>query len=235
MSAQPAWRGGLLGQALALAGLWTFRLPGEWRPPEGLGAPLEPAAYPTALPHDLPILVLEGGLRVVEEATGRSPIALGTLRAPCALVPVGGDTGGIVRVASAGALRAVRLRPTELDALALAEPALGRAYLIGMREALEAQAWAMHLAARAAPLARLAALLTRIAEDRSVPEPEGLRLDGAPAPRELAVLAGVSRESAVINLAWLVREGVLGREDGRVWVRDVSRLRGIGGNDPNGA
>ena len=46
--------------------------------------------------------------------------------------------------------------------------------------------------------------------------------------RELAVLAGIWRESAVIDLEWLIHTAVLRREGGRLWVPEVEKLRAAG-------
>jgi CRP-like cAMP-binding protein len=230
---------GAAARALALAGLWTLRL----RDPEGLAsAPGHTMDLPTGegLRVEDPMLLLAGSLDVIEERVGARPARLGRLEPGALVSPIGGPPrGGGVRLVAAHPARARRIPREELHSAALADPALGRAVIGGLTEALERQRWLLCLSAHASPLSRLGALLLRIAEERGVPEGGGVRLDGAPDVRELASLAGVSRESATINLEWLLHTGALGRERGRLWLRDrdalVRLVEEARGEDPGDA
>lgn len=225
----PAWRLGALGYALALAGYWPVRLP--------LNAldSLEGGDRRTYAAGDLvtvarPLVVLAGAIGVRDEPVGTRPRRLGRLDTGRALIPVGGHaTRPGVRLEAAEGLDTLALPEAALYERARADAELMDALVEGLRAAVAAQHWALRLAGRGEPAARLAALLLEIAEDVGVCRNGEVLLEGAPDVREMAVLAGISRESAVIALAWLVHTGVLSREAGRLRVVDLSALRHTAG------
>lgn len=225
MSGEAGWRSGAAAYALALAGYWSVRL--------GITDP-NAAARDRATTYgrgdlvrvEAPLLVLDGALNVVEERTGHAPRRVGRIVRGWALVPIGNyPTRPGVRLESAGELTAGGCSRSELLRLAAQDGERAQALFAGLLAALEQQHWALRMSAQATPMARLAALLVRIAEDRGVQVERGLFLAGAPDLREMSVLAGVSRESAVINLEWLVHLDLLQRERGRLWVQDLDALR----------
>lgn len=226
MNNQPGWRAGTLKQALALAGYWVMPL-------RSLVVPAREDQYQRFRERETvkvsaPLLLLSGVLNVYDEPVGRRPKRLGTLDAGTALVPIGThETRPGMRIEAAADVVAVELQLSELIAFALAEESSVRALISGLAGALEEQHWMLRLAVQSGQMERLATLLLAIAEERGVLQEEGIYLDGAPDVRELGVLTGVSRESAQINLEWLVHSGILRRVSGRLWVPDLDALRAV--------
>lgn len=228
----PAWRLGALGYALALAGYWPVRLP--LNALDGLeGGERRAYAAGDGVAVERPLVVLAGAIGVFDEPVGTRPRRLGKLEAGRALIPIGGHaTRPGVRLEAAGGLGTLSLPEAALYERARSDPELMGVLVEGLRAAAEAQHWALRLSGRGEPTARLAALLLEIVEDAGVPREGEVLLGGAPDVREMAVLAGVSRESAVIALAWLAHTGVLRREGGRLRVVDLPALRRTAGEDP---
>lgn len=226
MNNQPGWRVGILKQALALAGYWVMPL-------RSLAVPAREDQYQVfreteTVKVSAPLLLLSGALNVYDEPVGRRPKRLGTLDAGVALVPIGThETRPGLRIEAAEEAVALKIPFSELIDFALAEETSARALISGLAGALEQQHWMLRLAALSGQMERLATLLLAIAEDRGVLQEEGIYLDGAPDVRELGVLAGVSRESAQINLEWLVHVGLLRRVSGRLWIPDLNALRAV--------
>ncbi len=231
MSEGPPWRSGALVQLLAVAGYWTTNLPLS---PDHLGDAQARALHPgqqVALRQ--PLVLLRGSLHVYEEPVGRKPKRVGVLPTGAVLVPIGkySTRPGIRFEATEGTL-GLDLVLSDLLDLMLPGDATARALVEALAAAVEQQHWALRLSSQSGQMERLATLLLAVAEDRGVLQEEGVYLQGAPDVRELGVLAGVSRESALINLEWLVHTGVISRREGRLWVRDLDRLRGAAHGSP---
>ncbi|MDP9380846.1 MAG: hypothetical protein M3Q29_11990 [Chloroflexota bacterium] len=228
MPDRPAWRLGALGYALTLAGYWCAKL--ALPDPRAFGCGAE-RSYQPGERIDLlePFVVREGAIGVYGESVGRRPARLGTIGEGWTVMPVGTwQTRPGLRFEAAGTVRGLQLQSSEVVEVALQNPESARMYTQGLQTALEAQHWALRLSAEKTPRARLVALLVAIAEDGGVQQEKGVYLAGAPEVREMSVLASVSRESAVINIEWLVHTGVLRREGGRLWAPDLDRLRAAG-------
>ena len=224
----PSWRAGAAASALAVAGLWIYhpRSASTWEAVAERGAPPEPG-QPISLRH--PMVVLAGALDAYDEPVGARPRRLRKVMSPEVLLPIGEYPirPGVRVEAGEGAV--LSSSPfAELVRILLGNPAEAEFFAASLAGALEVQHWALRLSAEGAPLARLVALLARIAEDAGEAGPGGIEVRGAPDVRELSVLAGVSRESAVINLAWLAHRGIIARGGGRLRVPDLERLRAAG-------
>ncbi len=230
MSEGSEWRSGAAAYALALAGYWVLPSP----PPSVLPAAREGILRRAAgdlldgLPAE-PLLIVEGTLDVYDDPVGRKETRLRRLGPGEVLVPIGSFvTRPGVRLKAGEGCALATIPYAELVRRSLEDEECARLLVEGLTRALEKQAWVLRLSAAESPLARLVTLLVRIAEDVGVEQPEGILLRGAPDARELSVLAGVSRESVVINLAWLEHEGLLRREGGRLWAPDLPALREAG-------
>lgn len=228
MKGAPEWRMGAARYALAIAGYWTVQL-------DILDPPLEPAGrlltYHGGEPVPVPesVLVLAGGINVYEERVGGPPAKLGRIEPGWALLSIGEyETRPGVRFEAAMPSSVWVCSHRELLKLATTDALRTEALITHLTIALEEQHWALRMSAQRTPMERLVALLLRIAEDSGAVAEEGILLRGAPDVREMSVLAGVSRESAVINLEWLVHLGALRREQGRLWVSDLDELRTAG-------
>ncbi|MBA2363364.1 MAG: hypothetical protein H0V86_07550 [Chloroflexia bacterium] len=225
MAGDPIWRMGAMRYALTLAGYWTMRLPD----PTLLS--LLDSQRCSFAPDEVvsvrqPTIVTRGKIHVIEEAVGRRWPRLGTFERGALLIPiVQQSTDRGVRLIAAGAGEGLVVSQEQLLEAGARDATVQRALLEGLTAAVEAQFWALRLGAHAEPLSRLAGLLLRIAEDCGVDGSGELLLAGAPDAREMSVLAGVSRESVVINLAWLEEQSVLRRAEGRLWVTDIGALR----------
>lgn len=133
-------------------------------------------------------------------------------------------------VDSTSGLRIRAMERTEVCVLAMHEllaalqPLEGAADAMvrGLADCLARQNWVLNMCARGEPLQRLCALLLGIADD--IGGFEGYAL---PEPKELAVLAGISRESAVINLRWLESQGAIAKLPTGRWKLDRKRVEKI--------
>ncbi|MDQ3654946.1 MAG: helix-turn-helix domain-containing protein [Chloroflexota bacterium] len=232
MAGDPVWRMGAMRYALTLAGYWVLRLPNP-----GLLAHLDGErrlfAPGEAVSVREPTFVTQGKLHVIEEVLGQRPPRLGILDRGMAIVPiVQSPTVHAVRLIAAEDTEGLSVPYPQVLATSEGSPKFRSALIEGLTGAVEAQHWALRLGAHAAPMSRLAALLLEIAASRGVVEGNDLLVQGVPDAREMGVLAGVSRESVVINLAWLENQGVLRREGGRLLVADMPALHREAG--PNG-
>ncbi|MDQ3855798.1 MAG: helix-turn-helix domain-containing protein, partial [Chloroflexota bacterium] len=165
---------------------------------------------------------------MTHERLGHRPGKVGAVSAGWVLVPIG-DYSWRPGLSFSASDEAVVLDVDweHLEAWLTGTPEGARHLTAALCEALDAQHWTLRLAAQAEPLARLASLLLRIAESRGVEQTEGLLLDGVPDARELAALAGISRENALIGLEWLIHAGTLRRANGRIWVVDLEALKAV--------
>lgn len=227
MPAEPHWRLGAGRYALAVSGYWLLDLPPH---PAVMGSDVESVSFSSGehLVIDRPLVVTAGVVRTFEERAGRRPRSVGRIEAGTAIVPIGNfETRPGIQFQAGELVIASVYGQDEFTRLCLAcDPVR---IVTALEEALEAQHWALRLGVREGrPMTRLVALLERIAEDRGVVNGDELLLEGMPDVRELAVLAGVSRESAIINLEWLIHTGVLRREDCKLWVKDLGQLRAAG-------
>lgn len=234
MSTGPSWRSGALTQLLTVAGYWTAILPLSRDQLEGAEArALHSGAC--VMPRQ-PLLLLRGSLHVYEEPVGRKPKRVGVLPTGAVLVPIGAHaTRPGVRFEPAEETLGLDLAPSDLLDLMLRSEATARALVEALKAAVEHQHWALRLGSQSGQMERLATLLLAVAEERGVLQEEGVYLQGAPDVREMGVLAGVSRESALINLEWLIHTGVISRREGRLWVRDLDGLRSAAHSEPHEA
>lgn len=219
----PAWRMGEGKFQLAVAGFWTVQLDAECVDRLATLA-LGPATVVRPEPQH-PLLITGGGLKVGLQEGQRQARRLLRLGAGDLLVPIAGREPSGLRW-EPEQLAGVYLRPQWLTQAA-SVPALARVLFQAAVAAIEEQYWVRALAARAEPLARLSLLLLRIAADSQETGEHGKLIRGAPDVREMGVLAGVSRENALIDLEWLVHAGVLVRHEGRLFLRDEAALRSL--------
>ncbi|MDQ3326918.1 MAG: helix-turn-helix domain-containing protein [Chloroflexota bacterium] len=225
MAGDPVWRLGAMRYALTLAGYWVLQLPdlGLLSQMDGQRRLVAPGE---ALSIREPTFVIRGKVHVIEEVLGKRPPRLGILHCGMALVPIlQTPIEGVVRLIAAEETDGFTVSYPQILVACEGSSKLQAALLAGLTDSLEAQHWALRLSAHAAPLSRLAVLLLEIAESRGVVEGNEILVQGVPDTREMGVLAGVSRENVVINLAWLEHQGVLRREEGRLLVADLPALR----------
>ncbi len=224
MSSSPDWRQGEHQHALALAGICQMRA-------EGLDLsdlPTERREAGCELPLDRPLLVASGSVRVVRRGIKGQDAALGSAGEGALFVPIGtyADRAGVRLEAATDA--SFRRCPLEmLISRAVAGPETAARLARELLGALERQHWVLRLSAAASPRQRLAALLAHVAETAGTAEGDALVVRGAPDVREMSVLAGVSRESATLNLEWLRARGLVATEGGRLAVYDLDGLRTI--------
>lgn len=224
MAGDPEWRMGALRYALTLAGYWTMRVPETARPRLVDGQRRLFGDGEVMSVHE-PTIVQHGKIHVMENAVGRRPPRLGTLGEGTLLMPIRRQvTDRAVLFTAAGPGEVLTVSYAQLVEAGRHDWPYARALLEGLTAAVEAQHWALELGAQAQPLSRLTALLLRIVAERGVSDGDETLLPGAPDAREMGVLAGVSRESVVINLAWLEFQGVIRRSEGRLWVSDAEAL-----------
>ncbi len=215
---------GALRYALTVAGYWTMHVP-ETALPRLVAGQHRLFTDGEVVPVHEPTIVQQGKLHVMENAVGRRPPRLGALGEGTLLMPIRRQViDRPVLFTAAGAFEGHTVSYAQLVEAGRHDWPYARALLEGLTAAVEAQHWALELSAQAEPLSRLAALLLRIIAERGVSEGDETLLPGAPDAREMGVLAGVSRESVVINLAWLEYQGVIRRSEGRFWVSDLEAL-----------
>lgn len=222
----PTWRLGEGRLQIALSGYWTVQLtPAETVELSALA--LGPADDPAV--SSRAVLVTAGSLRVVEAERQRQARCLLTLEVGALISPIRWRATGGVGFEPDG-FTGLYLQDDWMHRAAQS-PALAPALLAAAAAAVDEQYWLRTLAAHEQPLARLCALLLRIANDMGKPGEHGTLLRGAPDPREMGVLAGVSRENAAIDLEWLVSAGILLRHGGQLYVRDISTLQRLAQQD----
>ncbi len=224
MAGDPDWRMGALRYALTVAGYWMMRVP-ESALPKLVDGQYRLFADGEAVSVHEPTIVKHGKIHVMENAVGRRPPRLGTLGEGTLLMPVRRQViDRAVLFTAAGAYEGLTVSYAQLVEAGRHDWPYAQALLEGLTAAVESQHWALELSAQAQPLSRLAALLLRIVAERGVSDGDETLLPGAPDAREMGVLAGVSRESVVTNLAWLECQGVIRRSEGRLWVSNLEAL-----------
>ena len=227
MAGETAWRMGALRYALTVAGFWVMRVPAAALPELVDGQRRLFAEGEVVSVHE-PTILQHGKLHVIENAVGRRPPRLGTLGEGTLLMPIHRQVSDrAVLFTASGACEGLTVSYGRLVEAARHDWTYARVLLQGLTAAVESQHWALELGAQAQPLPRLATLLLRIVAECGVGDGDEVLLPGAPDAREMGVLADVSRESVVINLAWLESQGVIRRNEGRLWVSDLKALRDL--------
>ena len=173
-----------------------------------------------------PTLLLDGKLNVYEQKVSGRPSRIGRIERGKLILPI----------SKSQATSLVRFEPVEQAVCVSWDESLGWGFLPrddqsaaelikGLYEAACSLHWILEMSAISSGLDRLANLLIQVADDLGVQQEDRIWLKGVPDTKELAVLAGVSKESAAINLEWLIHQGILSREDGKLFLHSPERLR----------
>jgi len=173
-----------------------------------------------------PTLLLDGKLNVYEQKVSGRPSRIGRIERGKLILPI----------SKSQATSLVRFEPVEQAVCVSWDESLGWGFLPrddqsvaelikGLYEAACSLHWILEMSAISSGLDRLANLLIQVADDLGIQQEDRIWLKGVPDTKELAVLAGVSKESAAINLEWLIHQGILSREDGKLFLHSPERLR----------